>query len=65
MGTGEEMTDRADLSELVRNQLAELGVSVRSLAEASYDPKEPKAGPQWTRGTLNNLVNGVKIKPGH
>ncbi|TFE42471.1 XRE family transcriptional regulator [Streptomyces sp. ICN441] len=55
--------ERTDLADLVRDRTAELGISVRALAAACIDPKEPEAGPLWTRSTLGNLLAGERVKP--
>jgi hypothetical protein len=43
--------------------MKELGLGSRTLAAACIDPEAPEAGPLWTRGTLDNVVNGRHIKP--
>ncbi|MDR3082504.1 MAG: helix-turn-helix domain-containing protein [Streptomyces sp.] len=53
---------RADLSELVRNRMDELGLSFRAVADASANPDHPDEGPAWKRGTLENLVKGRTVK---
>ncbi|MFE2556636.1 hypothetical protein ACFXGT_11460 [Streptomyces sp. NPDC059352] len=58
----EEATRRADLADLVASQKDKLDLSYRVLASRTIDPESPDAGPQWTRGTLENLVNGKKVK---
>ncbi|WP_432124086.1 XRE family transcriptional regulator [Streptomyces sp. C10-9-1] len=60
---------RADLEDLARERLAELGISIRALASRTIDPNpelqpegERREGPLWNRETLRNLLNGVKAK---
>ncbi|MFF8290471.1 hypothetical protein ACF068_14750 [Streptomyces sp. NPDC016309] len=60
---------RTDLADLVRARVDELGVSVRALAARCIDPEpelqpaeERNHGPLWTRGTLQNLINGERVK---
>jgi hypothetical protein len=62
MMTAEESTGRADLSDLVRARIEELGISVRSLADAAIDPENPEGEPLWKRGTLDNLLKGNVVK---
>jgi hypothetical protein len=65
--TGEEAQGRYDLSDLVRDRMAELGLSYRRLEELCVDP-EADAGsgsviePLWKRGTLENLVKRKRIQ---
>lgn len=54
--------ERTDLADLVRAQMAELGIGLRPLAAASIDPEDPASGPLWTRGTLSNLLAGERVK---
>ncbi|MDX5569352.1 hypothetical protein PYK79_47255 [Streptomyces sp. ID05-04B] len=61
--TGEVTTGRTDLSDLLRTRKEELGASYRDLEAACVDPKDPKAGPLWRRGTLETLIKGGSIKP--
>lgn len=58
----EEPVDRTDLSDLVRTRMDENGQSLRALADACIDPEDPDAGPLWKRGTLDNLIQGRRIK---
>lgn len=58
----DEKAPRTDLSDLVRTRLDELGFGTRTLAAACIDPENPNAGSLWTRGTLDNLRAGVRIK---
>lgn len=58
-----EQTERTDLSDLVRDRMAELGKGVRTIADATIDPESPDAGPQYKRGTLDNLINNRGVKP--
>ncbi|AYA18624.1 transcriptional regulator [Streptomyces alfalfae] len=58
-----EQAERADLSDLVRDRMAELGKGVRTIADATVDPENPDAGPQYKRGTLDNLINNRGVKP--
>ncbi|MDT6983693.1 hypothetical protein ACFSUJ_11965 [Streptomyces lusitanus] len=51
-----EGTDRTDLSDLLRDRMAELGLSIRTAADATVDPQHPEAGPLYKRGTLENLL---------
>jgi len=60
--TDDETTGRTDLSDLLRARKEELGVSYRDLEAACVDPKNPAAGPQWRRGTLENLIKGEGVK---
>lgn len=60
--TAEETMRRTDLGDLVRTRMEELGLGLRTLAAACVDPERPEAGPLWTRGTLDNLVQGRVIK---
>ncbi|OII66163.1 hypothetical protein BJP40_00900 [Streptomyces sp. CC53] len=60
---------RTDLEDLVRERLAELAISIRTLAARTIDTNaelqpeaERRTGPMWNRGTLQNLLNGVKAK---
>ncbi|MGI5408668.1 hypothetical protein ACQEV9_17975 [Streptomyces chartreusis] len=47
---------RTDLSDLLKNRMAELGLSYRTAADATIDPRNPDAGPLYKRGTLENLL---------
>lgn len=58
-----EQTERTELSDLVRDRMAELGKGVRTIADATIDPDDPGAGPQYKRGTLDNLINNRGVKP--
>ena len=58
-----EETVRTDLSDLVKYRRAELRLGYRTLAAACIDPKSPEAGPQWTRGTIENLEKARGVKP--
>lgn len=60
--TAEEPMRRTDLGDLVRTRMEELGLGLRKLAAACVDPGHPEDGPLWTRGTLDNLVQGRVIK---
>ncbi|MFF9215568.1 hypothetical protein [Streptomyces viridosporus] len=51
-----EGTERTDLSDLLRDRMAELGLSYRTAADATVDPRQPEAGPLYKRGTLENLL---------
>ncbi|MFE1731627.1 XRE family transcriptional regulator [Streptomyces bacillaris] len=53
---------RSDFADLVRRRMDELRLGLRAVAERSVDPKNPADGPQWTKGTVENLVNGKPIK---
>ncbi|WP_406000743.1 XRE family transcriptional regulator [Streptomyces sp. NBC_00829] len=55
--------ERADLSHLVRERMAENRISLRALAAACIDPEDRDTGPLWTRGTLGNLLAGERVKP--
>lgn len=55
-------TSRTDLSDLVDAQMKVLGYGSRTLAAACVDPKAPERGPLWTRGTLDHLRQGQRIK---
>lgn len=63
--TAEQETGRYDLSDLVRDRMAELGLSYRRLEELCIDPeaRTAPAEPLWKRGTLENLVKRRKIQP--
>lgn len=58
----EEATQRTDLSDLVRQRMAELGQSFRTLEAACIDPEDPAAGPLWKRTTIDCLSKGQRIK---
>jgi hypothetical protein len=60
--TAEEMMERTDLSDLVRERMMENGQSIRDLADATIDPLHPEDGPLWKRSTLDNLTKGRVIK---
>ncbi|MFC7906414.1 hypothetical protein [Streptomyces nigra] len=47
---------RTDLSDLLKNRMSELGLSYRTAADATVDPRNPDAGPLYKRGTLENLL---------
>lgn len=53
---------RDDLSYILNKRLVELGIGTRTLAARCIDPENPSGGPLWTRGTLDNLRAGVRIK---
>ncbi|WP_236241188.1 XRE family transcriptional regulator [Streptomyces sp. CC228A] len=60
---------RTDLTDLTRERMTELGISVRTLAARTIDPHpelqpkgESRTGPLWTRATLQNLLSGTKAK---
>jgi hypothetical protein len=60
---------RTDFADLVKARVEELGISVRALAAQCVDPEpelqpegERNEGPLWTRGTLQNLINGERVK---
>ncbi|WP_217545618.1 hypothetical protein [Streptomyces sp. GbtcB6] len=59
MTGGDAATGRTDLSDLLRTRKEELGLSYRELEAACIDPAHPKAGIQYRRGTLENLVKAV------
>lgn len=61
--TDDETMERTDLADLVRTRMQENGQGLRALAAACIDPLDRAAGPLWTRGTLENLAKGRKIKP--
>ncbi|MFI8535312.1 hypothetical protein ACIGMX_34345 [Streptomyces aquilus] len=66
--TPEQETGRYDLSDLVHDRMAELGLSYRRLEELCVDPEADPADavtaePLWKRGTLENLVKRRKIQP--
>ncbi|MFD6415945.1 XRE family transcriptional regulator [Streptomyces sp. NPDC060194] len=60
--TADERTDRTDLSDLVRDRLRQLDMSIRTLAERCVDPDDPERGPVYGRGTVENLVKGRMAK---
>lgn len=53
---------RTDLGDLVRQRMEALQLSYRALEAACLDPEAPADGPQWTRGTLENLAKGRAVK---
>jgi hypothetical protein len=62
---------RTEFADLVRKRMEELSVSVRALAARCIDPnpelqpvpqQERELGPLWSRGTLQNLINGERVK---
>ncbi|MFF2651507.1 XRE family transcriptional regulator [Streptomyces sp. NPDC058045] len=53
---------RADLSELVRNRMEELGLSLRAVAKAAVDPDRPDDGSVWPHSSLESLAKGRKAK---
>jgi hypothetical protein len=57
-----EGTARTDLSDLLRNRMAELGLSIRKAADATLDPRQPNEPPQYKRGTLENLLKAAGTK---
>lgn len=59
MMTDEEMTDRTDLSDLLRARKEEIKLSFRELTAACIDPDNPDGGPLYKRTTLENLVKGA------
>ncbi|WP_326780394.1 XRE family transcriptional regulator [Streptomyces longwoodensis] len=63
MMTGDVVTGRTDLSALLARRKEELGRSYRELEVACVDPEQPEAGSLWKRGTLENLLKGVAVKP--
>ncbi|MEU2800355.1 XRE family transcriptional regulator [Streptomyces parvus] len=58
----DEASARTDFADLVRRRMGELKMGFRAVAERAVDPKAPDDGPLWTKGTLENLVNGKGIK---
>jgi transcriptional regulator with XRE-family HTH domain len=54
---------RTDLSDLVRNRRAELGLSLRRLADRCIDPEDQQAGPLWKFQVINRLEKGLPIIP--
>ncbi|MFD7978846.1 hypothetical protein [Streptomyces sp. NPDC059071] len=60
----EEATRRTDLTDLVDSRMGEANLSYRTLAARTADPDDTAENPepQWTRGTLENLRKGRKIK---
>lgn len=61
--TADRQPARTDFTDLVRSRMKELSLGSRTLAAACIDPEGPGAGPLWTRSTLDNLLNGRRIKP--
>lgn len=60
----EEAAGRTDLSDLLRDRMAELGLSFRTAADLTIDPHHPDDGPLYKRGTLENLIkNRVQSAP--
>lgn len=60
--TAEEPMRRTDLGDLVRTRMEQLGFGLRTLAAACVDRGRPEEGPLWSKGTLDNLVQGRVIK---
>ncbi len=60
--TADREATRTDLTDLLRARMKELGYGSRTLAAACIDPEDPDAGPLWSRSTLDNLLNGRRIK---
>jgi hypothetical protein len=59
-----EGTARTDLSDLLRDRMVELGLSLRTAADATVDPWHPEDGPLYKRSTLENLLkNQVSRAP--
>ncbi|MFE5662420.1 hypothetical protein ACFQ7W_00620 [Streptomyces niveus] len=56
-------TERTELSDLVRDRRAELGLSYRKLADACIDPKAPANGPLWKFGLLERLEKRFAVSP--
>ncbi|MFF2640351.1 XRE family transcriptional regulator [Streptomyces niveus] len=56
-------TDRTELSDLVRDRRAELGLSLRGLADRCVDPKGREAGPLWKFGALGRLEKRQPVIP--
>lgn len=56
-------TDRTELSDLVRDRRAELGLSLRGLADRCVDPKDREAGPLWKFGALGRLEKNLPVIP--
>ncbi|MFF7259526.1 XRE family transcriptional regulator [Streptomyces sp. NPDC008159] len=63
MMTGEAMTGRTDLSDLLSSRKEALGKSYRELEAACFDPDDRESGPLWKRGTLENLLKRGSTKP--
>ncbi|MEH0431307.1 XRE family transcriptional regulator [Streptomyces stelliscabiei] len=61
--TADREPARTDFTDLVRSRMGELNIGSRTLAAACVDPEDPDAGPLWSRSTLDNLLNGRRIKP--
>ncbi|WP_405925478.1 hypothetical protein [Streptomyces sp. NBC_00035] len=51
-----EGTERTDLSDLLRDRMAELDLSLRAAADATIDRRHPENGPLYKKGTLDNLL---------
>ncbi|MCM8548864.1 XRE family transcriptional regulator [Streptomyces sp. STCH 565 A] len=54
---------RTDLSDLVRERMAALGLSFRALAAACIDPEGEPSDQMWKRTTLDALSKGEAVKP--
>ncbi|WP_327403878.1 helix-turn-helix domain-containing protein [Streptomyces sp. NBC_01288] len=54
-----EQAARTDLSDLVRTRRAELGLSLRALAERCINPDEPQAGPVVDHNWIDRLEKGI------
>ena len=63
MMTGDGKTGRTDLSDLLLRRKEELDESYRELELACVDPEDPGSGSLWKRGTLQNLLTGLEVKP--
>ncbi|MFJ9214282.1 XRE family transcriptional regulator [Streptomyces sp. NPDC102264] len=58
-----EPQNRTDLSDLLRTRRAELGLSLRKLAERCVDPEDPDAGQKWKFGVIDRLEKNLPIIP--
>lgn len=66
--TADPAYDHTDLSDLVQARKNELGLSYRTLADRCdtyYQERgiEPAPEVRWTRGTLENLAKGHRVRP--
>ncbi|MFF1417442.1 XRE family transcriptional regulator [Streptomyces sp. NPDC058280] len=54
---------RTDLSDLVRDRRAELGLSLRRLADRCIDPEDPQADALWKFGVIDRLEKALPVIP--
>lgn len=58
-----ESQSRTDLSDLVRDRRAELGLSLRKLAERCVDPDNPEGSALWKFAVINRLEKRLPTIP--